>query len=158
MNENAPDVRVDPPRTVVVEGSAAAFRQSVRVGRHEIVGDEPLAAGGSDAGPTPYDLLLAALGTCTSMTVGLYARRKRWPLESVRVRLRHGRAHAADCADCEKPGAMVERIDVEIELAGALEPAQRARLLEIAGRCPVYRTLTSRIEIHETLAEARETA
>jgi uncharacterized OsmC-like protein len=152
MSEKSAEFATDPPRTVHVEGSGKAFRQEVRVGRHALVGDEPLAAGGSDAGPTPYDLLLAALGTCTSMTLGLYARRKRWPLESVRVRLRHSRVHAADCANCETRDAMIDRIDVEIELAGPLDAAQRARLLEIADRCPVHRTLTGEVEIRSVLA------
>jgi putative redox protein len=153
MSERAADAAIDPPRRVLVEGSARAFRQEVRVGRHALVSDEPLAAGGADAGPTPYDLLLASLGTCISMTLGVYSRRKGWPLENVRVRLRHSRAHAADCESCETMNAMIDRIDCEIELEGGLDAAQRARLLEIAGRCPVHRTLTSKIEIHKVLVE-----
>ena len=144
---------IDPLRAVVVEGSGAAFRQEVRVGRHALVADEPLAAGGADAGLTPYDLLLAALGTCVSMTLGIYARRKGWPLEAVRVRLRHSRVHASDCEGCDSASdARIDRIDEEIELAGPLDAAQRARLLEIAGRCPVHRTLTGRLEIRSRLA------
>ena len=150
MNERAA-AAIDPPRTVVVEGAASAFRQSVRVGRHSLVSDEPVAAGGGDEGPTPYDLLLAALGTCTSMTLGVYARRKGWPLESVRVRLSHARVHAADCVDCETQNAMIERVDREIELVGPLDAAQRSRLLEIANRCPVHRTLVSKFEIRTVL-------
>jgi putative redox protein len=135
------------PREVVVRGAVAAFTQEITVGAHRLVVDEPVAAGGRDAGPTPYDLLLAALGACTSMTVGLYARRKGWPLEAVTVRLRHGRIHAEDCEHCETREGMVDRIDVDVELTGALDVAQRARLLEIAQRCPVHRTLTSEIDI-----------
>jgi putative redox protein len=151
VSENAAHP-IDPLRTVVVEGPAHAFRQEIRVGRHALVSDEPLSAGGADAGPTPYDLLLSALGACTSMTLGIYARRKGWPLEAVRVRLRHARVHAADCVDCETKNAMIDRIDCEIELAGPLDAAQRARLLEIATRCPVHRTLTGHIEIRSVLA------
>ena len=154
MSSKSAEFAPDPPRTVVVEGGADAFLQNVRVGRHEFVSDEPVTAGGGDAGPTPYDLLLAALGTCTSMTLGLYARRKRWPLQSVRVRLSHSRVHAADCANCETQDAMIELVDRRIELVGPLDAAQRARLLEIANRCPVHRTLSSRFEIRSTLVEA----
>jgi putative redox protein len=149
---------IDPPRTVVVEGSAKAFRQEVRVGRHALVGDEPLAAGGADAGPTPYDLLLAALGTCTSMTLGLYARRKGWPLDRVRVELRHSRVHAEDCENCDTRNAMIDRIDRAVELVGALDSAQRARLMEIADRCPVHRTLSSGFQIRSSLVESRDGA
>jgi putative redox protein len=152
MSEKAA-AATDPRRTVVVEGAGDAFRQTVTVGRHTLVSDEPVAAGGGDEGPTPYDLLLAALGSCTSMTLGLYARRKGWPLESVRVRLSHARVHAADCADCETQNVMIERVDREIELAGPLDGAQRERLLQIANRCPVHRTLISKFEIRTVLAE-----
>src|SRR4026208_851062 len=91
----------DDPGAVVVRGSAGGFSQSIEAGRHELKSDEPLGVGGTDTGPSPYDLLLAALGSCTSMTIALYARRKHWPLEGVTVRLKHSRIHAADCADCE---------------------------------------------------------
>lgn len=138
--------------TVVVSGSAAGFAQEIRVGRHRLAADEPAAAGGTDTGPNPYDLLLAALGTCTSMTVSMYARRKGWPLESVTVRLRHSKVHAKDCASCEQKEGMLDLIQREVHLAGALEDAQRARLLEIANKCPVHRTLTSEIEIQTRLA------
>ena len=154
MSERAAYDQADPPGTVVVETGAGPFLQNVRMGRHALIADEPLAAGGSDAGPTPYDLLLAALGTCTSMTLEIYARRKGWPLESVRVRLRHSRVHAADCENCETKDAMIARVDRTIALTGPLAPEQRARLLEIADRCPVHRTLTSRFEIRTTLAES----
>lgn len=134
-------------RTVTVTGAASGFAQQVRVGRHALTGDEPLAAGGTDTGPNPYDLLLAALGTCTSMTLGMYARRKQWPLESVTVRLSHQKVHAEDCADCDVKVGLLDRIEREIELVGALSAEQRARLLEIADKCPVHRTLTSEIAI-----------
>src|SRR5262249_31109534 len=125
---------------VMVRGSATGFAQQISAGPHRLASDEPVAAGGSDTGPTPYDLLLAALGACTSMTIGLYARRKGWPLDEVAVRLRHSRIHAQDCADCADANVRIERIEREIALRGALTEDQRARLLAIADRCPVHRT------------------
>ena len=139
---------------VVVRGAAAGFAQEVVVGAHRLASDEPLAVGGTDTGPTPYDLLLAALGTCASMTAGVYARRKGWPLDAVTVRLTHSRVHADDCVNCETEEVGLERIDVVIELTGPLTEQQKARLLEIAGRCPVKRTLESRVEIRSRLAAA----
>lgn len=139
------------PREVVVHGSARGFAQEVAVGGHRLTADEPAAVGGTDTGPGPYDLLLAALGSCTSMTVGLYARRKQWPLEAVRVRLRHAKVHAADCEDCETKVGMLDRIERDVELVGPLDAEQRARLLDIANKCPVHRTLTSEIVIRTRL-------
>jgi uncharacterized OsmC-like protein len=141
----------DGPRTVTVHGSAAGFAQQISVGPHRLAADEPIAAGGTDTGLNPYDLLLAALGSCTSMTVALYARRKRWPLEAVTVRLRHSRIHAEDCATCDTKQRHLDHIDREMELTGALSEEQRTRLLEIADKCPVHRTLTSRIVIETRL-------
>ena len=139
---------------VVVRGAASGFVQEiVAAGQHRLAADEPVAVGGTDTGPTPYDLLLAALGSCTSMTLGIYARRKVWPLESVTVRLSHSRIHAEDCANCETQEGMLDRIDVVIELTGALTEDQRKRLLEIAQRCPVHRTLQSEIEIRSRLED-----
>ena len=138
-------------RDVIVSGSADGFEQKVTVGPHALVADEPLAAGGTDTGPNPYDLLIAALGACTSMTVSLYARRKQWPLESVSVKLRHSKIHAADCESCEQKDGMVDRIERYIELYGALTDEQRARLVEIANKCPVHKTLTSKIDIQPRL-------
>ena len=137
---------------VVVRGASSGFVQEIVAGAHRLASDEPVSVGGTDTGPTPYDLLLAALGSCTSMTAGLYARRKEWPLESVTVRLTHSRIHATDCANCETEEGMLDRIDVVIELEGPLTPEQRARLLEITKRCPVHRTLGSEIEIVSRLA------
>jgi len=136
---------------VVVRGAAGGFAQEITAGSHRLISDEPLAAGGTDTGPTPYDLLLAALGSCTSMTIGMYARRKQWPLDRVTVRLRHSRAHAEDCAACAKGEARLTLIERDITLDGALDTEQRARLLEIANRCPVHLTLTSKIEIRTRL-------
>src|SRR5919204_5631212 len=120
--------------TVVVRGGAGELRQDVQAGRHHLIVDEPVDAGGSDAGPTPYDLLLAALGACTAMTLRIYARRKGWPLNDVEVRLRHDRIHARDCADCETKEGRLDRVQREILLLGPLDESQRARLLEIANR------------------------
>jgi uncharacterized OsmC-like protein len=136
---------------VVVTGTAASLAQDVVVGRHRLTADEPAAAGGTDRGAGPYDLLLAALGACTSMTLSLYARRKQWPLVRVIVRLRHAKIYAIDCATCDTRAGMVDHIEREVELIGNLDVAQRARLLEIANRCPVHRTLTSEIDIQTRL-------
>jgi putative redox protein len=136
---------------VVVQGDAAGFAQDITAGVHRLRSDEPTASGGSNTGPTPYDLLLAAIGSCTSMTVAMYARRKQWPLEHVTVRLRHARSHAADCAGCESESAKLDVIERDIELKGTLADDQQSRLLEIANRCPVHRTLNSGIDIRTTV-------
>jgi len=132
---------------VVVRGSTKNFQQEVTAGRHHLVADEPVNAGGGDAGPDPYDYLLAALGVCTSMTIGLNARRNRMPLENITVSLSHSRIYAADCEECETKEGMLDRIDVEVELTGALTPEQHAKLMQVAAKCPVHRTLTSEINI-----------
>ena len=139
---------------VVVHGSARGFAQEIKSGKHRLVSDEPAEFGGADEGPGPYDLLLAALGSCTSMTVGLYARRKGWSLEAVRVRLNHSKIHAKDCEDCATEDGMLDQIECEVELVGALDEDQRSRLLEIANRCPVHRTLTSEIVIRSNLVDS----
>jgi uncharacterized OsmC-like protein len=139
------------PGEVVVGGSATGFAQEIVVGSHRLLADEPVAVGGTDTGAGPYDLLLAALGSCTSMTLGMYARRKKWPVESVRVRLRHSRIHADDCEDCESSTGLLDLIERDIEITGDLDVAQRARLLEMADRCPVHRTLMSEIVIRTQL-------
>ncbi len=142
-------------RTVVVaENGLGRFGQTVLAGRHDLAADEPVAAGGRDGGPGPYDYLLIALGSCTSMTLRLYAERKGWPLEQVIVRLRHSKIHADDCAECETRTGLLDDIEREIELAGPLDDAQHARLLEIADKCPVHRTLTSEIRIRTRLRKA----
>lgn len=136
---------------VVVHGAATGFAQEISIGTHRLRGDEPTAAGGTNTGPTPYDLLLAGLGSCTSMTVAMYARRKEWPLDTVTVRLRHSKIHAKDCAECETKDGMLDRIEREIVLTGLLTDDQRTQLLGIANRCPVHRTLTSEIKIESRL-------
>jgi putative redox protein len=135
------------PREVVVRGSASGFAQSVEVDDLRFAADEPKPLGGTGTGPTPYDLLLAALGTCTSMTVGLYARNHGWPLADVTVRLTHERVHEVDCAECVDQPRHLDRITLTLELGGALTDEQRARLRQIAARGPVRNTLTSRIVI-----------
>jgi uncharacterized OsmC-like protein len=132
---------------VVVRGDADNFKQEIVAGKHGLVADEPVSAGGGDAGPDPYDYLLASLGVCTSMTIGLYARRKKFPLENITVSLWHSRIYAMDCEECETKEGMLDRIDVEVELTGSLSEAQHAKLMEIAAKCPVHRTLTSEINI-----------
>jgi uncharacterized OsmC-like protein len=141
----------DSQKDVVVQGSAAGFAQEIHAGRHRLKADEPLSVGGTDSGVSPYDLLLAALGACTSMTIGMYARRKAWPLENVTVRLRHSRIYATDCAECETKEGMLDRIERDIHFTGPLTSEQHARLLEIADKCPVHRTLTSEIDIRTNL-------
>src|SRR5690606_35238313 len=128
---------------LVVETGEGIFPQHVFAGRHRLRADEPQRLGGTDTGPDPYSYLLAGLGACTSMTIRLYADRKQWPLERVTVRLRHGKIHAKDCAECETREGMVDRIERWIHLTGPLDDAQKSRLLEIAERCPVHRTLHS---------------
>ena len=134
-------------RSVIVRGSAAGFAQEIHAGPHRLHADEPVSAGGTDTGPSPYDLLLAALGACTSMTVAMYARRKAWPLEEVTVHLRHSKIYAADCGACETKEGMLDRIERDIHFAGPLTEEQRSKLIEIANKCPVHRTLTSEINI-----------
>ena len=131
----------------VQETRAGRFQQEVRTGRHRFLADEPVDVGGLDSGPGPYDLVLAGLGACTSMTLRLYAERKAVPLDRVTVRLGHSRIHAVDCENCETKEGMIDRIDRVITLAGDLNEEQRIRLIEIADKCPVHRTLTSEIDI-----------
>jgi uncharacterized OsmC-like protein len=138
---------------VIVEGDASGFAQRITIGAHQFAADESLAAGGTDTGPDPYQLLLAALGSCTSMTVALYARRKQWPLQRVRVQLTHSRIHVEDCAHCDTNAGRLDRIERALDFDGPLSTDQRRRLIEIADRCPVHRTLTSDIHIVTRLVE-----
>lgn len=132
----------------IVVTSQTNLRNEVRYGAgHTFVTDEPVAAGGDDAGPDPYTLLLAALGSCISMTVTLYARRKQWPLEKVTVRLRQNRVHEKDCEECVNKDGFIHRIERVVTFSGPLSDEQRARLDEIAHKCPVHKTLLSDIVI-----------
>ena len=135
------------PAHVVVRGDATGFAQKVEMGRHHLLADEPVSYGGTDTGASPYDLLLAALGTCTSMTIGYYARRQKWPLEKITVSLRHSKIHATDCAECMTKEGKIDRIEREIHLTGSLTAEQHLKLMEVADHCPVHRTLTSEINI-----------
>ena len=135
----------------VVVRSLAGLSASIEVGEHHLVADEPVAEGGADAGPNPYELLLGALGACTAITVRMYARRKGWQLDGVEVRLSHERIHAVDCAECETRDGFVHRITKSLALYGPLDAEQRERLADIAKRCPVHQTLTHEIVVRQTL-------
>jgi uncharacterized OsmC-like protein len=136
------------PSEVVVTAVGKTLSQRIQAGRHSLTADEPVPSGGTDTGPDPYALILAALGACTSMTLRLYADRKQWPLEGITVRLSQQKIHARDCAECEtKDDTRIDRIMREISLTGPLTEAQRQRLLEIANRCPVHRTLIDQKDI-----------
>ncbi|MGA2403075.1 MAG: bifunctional alpha/beta hydrolase/OsmC family protein [Syntrophobacteraceae bacterium] len=128
---------------VVARTGKTGFRTEIIANGHSLVADEPIAVGGANSGPTPYDLLVSALGACTGMTIRMYADRKKLPLDAIIVRLRHERIHAEDCRDCDDPNCKVDFIEREIELQGDLDQPTRQRMLEIANRCPVHRTLES---------------
>lgn len=141
-----------PPRGIVtVESAGGRFTQRVKAGPHTYLIDEPATLGGDDLGPTPYDQLLAALGSCTAITMQMYAARKDIPLQSVRIELEHSREHVEDCTTCNNKDNRVDVIDRAIELVGDLTDEQHARLIEIADRCPVHRTLENRIDVHTTV-------
>jgi uncharacterized OsmC-like protein/alpha-beta hydrolase superfamily lysophospholipase len=143
------------PRTVnVVETRNGRFQQAITVGPHRLLADEPVKVGGLDSGLSPYDLVLAGLGACTAMTMRLYAERKALPLDRVSVVLKHDKIHAVDCENCETKEGMIDRIDRAITMEGKLNDEQRQRLMEIADKCPVHRTLHSEIDIHTVEARA----
>ena len=149
-----PTTTVAPGTVVVAETGAGTFANTISVGgRHSLRADEPESVGGTDTGPTPYDLLLAGLGACTTMTVRLYAEHKGFPLERVAVTLKHDKIHAADCDECETREGKLDRIESEISFSGDLTDEQRSRMLEIAGKCPVHRTLHSEVHVVSRLAE-----
>ena len=139
--------------TRVVVKTGEGLRTEMEAAGHELVADEPKSLGGTDAGPTPYDYLLSALGGCTAMTLRMYADRKGWPLESVTVRLSQDKIHAKDCEECETEKGRIDRIEREIELEGALDEKQRRRLLEIADMCPVHRTLKTEVLVENSLVD-----
>jgi putative redox protein len=134
---------------VETRNAGPGFASAVHAGTHAVVVDEPTSVGGGDAGPTPYDLLLGAVGGCTAMTVRMYAQRKGWPLDEVVVRLRTGRSHAADCASCAERAVGPRTLDEEIELHGPLTDEQRARLRYIASRCPVKQALKAGLDVRD---------
>ncbi|WP_123028446.1 OsmC family protein [Mycolicibacterium stellerae] len=148
--ENGNETASSEGAVTVSEAGSGTYTQQITVGNHRLVADEPRPIG-DDAGPTPYDLLLAGLGACTSMTLRMYADRKGWPLDGVRVTLRHSRIHAEDCVHCETTKGWINHVDRDIELTGALDESQRQRLLQIADHCPVHQTLTSEIDITTSL-------
>ncbi len=139
---------------VTVRTGAEGFRTDLFANGHALVADEPVAYGGTGLGPSPYDYLLAALGSCTSMTVQMYARRKNWPLEDAVVRLKHEKIHAQDCEHCEEKDGKIDHFERELDLKGPLSADQRERLLEIAEKCPVHRTLHSEVVIRTRLRDA----
>ena len=139
--------------TVKVQNPAGGYETEVNAGKHKLIADEPESLGGTDRGPGPYEYLLIALGSCTAMTIRMYADRKKWPLQDVVVHLSHDKIHAEDCADCETRVGKIDQIKRRIELQGALDGEQRQRLLEIAEKCPVHRTLHSEIKVDTALID-----
>ncbi len=146
-SEETADLAEAPRSVVVRETRNSKFQQTVSIGPHLLLADEPASAGGEDTGPGPYDFVLAGLGACTSMTMRLYADRKSLPLERTTVTLSHSKIHAEDCAECETKAGMLDQIDRVIAMEGVLDAEQRKKLMEIADKCPVHRTLTSEIHI-----------
>jgi putative redox protein len=147
-----PEINLTNNRVIAVTGKDG-FRTEIMTNGHSFIADEPVEVGGTNAGPSPYDYLFAALGSCASMTVRMYADHKKWPLESVTVRLKHQKVHARDCAECERKEGKVDYVEREIELYGPLDNDQRERLLEIAGKCPVHKTLRSGVVVNTSLKE-----
>lgn len=141
INSNSED------KTVVVRTDTARFHTDIQVRGHKMVADEPASLDGTDHGPTPYDYLLASLGACTTITVRMYADRKGWPLESVVARLNHKRIRASECEQCKTKVGRVDHIDLEVDIIGPLDEAQRTQLAQIVHRCPVHRTLHDEIDI-----------
>ncbi len=136
---------------VVVRIANNAFTSDVKAGAHALTADEPVSLGGNGFGPTPYELLLSSLGACTVMTLKMYAQRKEWPLEEVLVHLSHQKVHAKDGAHFDQKGAKIDRIERQVEISGELDQAQREKLLEIADKCPVHRTLHGDVEVETKL-------
>ncbi len=145
--EESQATRVDNDDVLVTEAGDGKFAQTINVGRHWLRADEPPSVGGDDSGPSPYQLLSASLGACTSMTMRLYAMRKKWSIGRISVRVRHEKIHAQDCAKCETTEGKVDRMEREIHVEGELTEEQQQRLLEIADKCPVHRTLHSQVEV-----------
>ncbi|MGB6976835.1 MAG: OsmC family protein [Gammaproteobacteria bacterium] len=144
----------NPKETIVRESGKGKFTEEIVIGNHVLTADEPLANGGNDSGPSPYDFLLAALGSCTAMTLRAYADNKQLPLKKVIVKLKHDKIYAEDCIDCENENSKIDHIERLIELQGDLSQEQRAKLLDIANKCPVHRTLTSKMLITTELVKS----
>jgi uncharacterized OsmC-like protein len=138
---------------VVVHGSGRNFVQEIVAGNHWFQADEPVSFGGTDVAPDPHDYLMASLGACTSMMVGLHARKKKWPLEDINVSLKHSRIQAKDCEECRTEDGMIDRIDVAVELTGPLTNEQRSELMKTAATCPIHRALKSEINVCLRTAE-----
>ncbi len=139
--------KIDTPEDVAVQLGTDGYTTEVQAGKHTFLADEPADVGGNDMGPTPYQLLNAALGTCTAMTLKMYADRKKWPLERVTVHLSHSKKHLEDSSHPESKNSKIEEFNRILEIEGELDEDQRNRLLEIADKCPVHRTLTER-DVH----------
>jgi len=136
-----------PLKEVVVTSGDEGFAQRVQARTHTLSADEPADVGGADTGPDPYELLLASVGSCSAITVQMYARRKEWPLEKVTVRLSHQKVHAEDCGDCEQETGTVDVIEKQVEVTGDLSDAQRTKLIEIADKCPVHRSIERGVKV-----------
>jgi uncharacterized OsmC-like protein/pimeloyl-ACP methyl ester carboxylesterase len=149
--EKSPDNPAD--NHILVRTGKRGYQTEINANGHSLIADEPISVGGSNTGPTPYDLLVSALGACTSMTIRMYADRKKWPLDGIGVRLLHQKVHAEDCVHCESKSGKIDVIEREIELTGDLDDEQRRRLLEIADKCPVHKTLHSEIAVRSRLRE-----
>jgi putative redox protein len=132
---------------VIVRGSGYTFLQEISAGNHRFQADEPASVGGTDAAPDPYDYLMASLGACTSMMVGLHARKRSWPLDRIDVALTHSRIHAHDCEECVTKDGMIDRIEIAVELTGPLTNEQRSELMKTAANCPIHRALTREVNV-----------
>ncbi len=150
-----PDFLEDAPESVTVARIEEGFQTDIVSNGFSLIADEPESVGGTNTGPTPYDYLLTALGSCTAMTLRMYADRKEWPLETATIRLTHRKVHADDCAECETENGHIDRIDRRIELTGDLDDQQRQRLVEIADRCPVHKTLHGEVIVDNELVASK---
>lgn len=149
-NEKASDAG---KKIVHVYQDGSTYRTVLTAGNHELTADEPERAGGKELGPDPYDYLLMSLGSCTVITLRMYADRKGWPVEEIYMELRHFRDHAKDCEDCDDPSLKIDKIEKELVVKGDLDQDQVDRLLEISNKCPVYRTLTGELEISSSIVK-----
>ncbi|MDT0687583.1 bifunctional alpha/beta hydrolase/OsmC family protein [Autumnicola psychrophila] len=150
--EKAPDLETD--HQVVANLGSDGFTTQVKAGIHNFIADEPVKVGGNNFGPTPYELLSAGLAACTSMTIQMYAKRKKWPVENVETHVSYAKQHASDCEDCDKDGSKIDIFEREIAISGDLDEKQVKRLLEIADKCPVHKTLSAEVVITTKLANA----